>query len=39
MVAGVRLFWQIKEGRKKWSGSLGGAYLLAADLKAATAED
>lgn len=36
---GVRLFWQIKEDRKKWRASREGAYLLRTNLKAETAEE
>src|SRR6266567_1649641 len=35
---GVRLFWQMKEDRKKWRESREGAYLLRTNLKAETAE-
>ncbi len=35
---GVRLFWQIKEDRKKWRESREGAYLLRTNLQAGTAE-
>src|SRR5450755_4343718 len=38
-VEGVRLFWQIKEGRKNWRESREGAYLLRTNLKAETAEE
>jgi transposase len=38
-VAGVRLFWQIKEDRKNWRESREGAYLLRTNLKAETAEE
>src|ERR1700676_585061 len=36
---GVRLFWQMKEDRKKWRESREGAYLLRTNLKAETAEE
>ncbi|MEO7143765.1 MAG: IS1634 family transposase [Bryobacteraceae bacterium] len=36
---GVRLFWQIKEDRKKWRELRDGAYLLRTNLKAETAEE
>src|ERR1700694_5494496 len=36
---GVRLFWQMKEERKKWRESREGAYLLRTNLKAETAEE
>ena len=36
---GVRLFWQIKEDRKKWRESREGAYLLRTNLQAETAEE
>src|SRR6202795_4770355 len=36
---GVRLFWQIKENRKKRRESREGAYLLRTNLKAETAEE
>jgi transposase len=35
---GVRLFWQMKEDRRKWRESREGAYLLRTNLKAETAE-
>ncbi len=35
---GVRLFWQIKEDRKKWREAREGAYLLRTNLQAETAE-
>jgi transposase len=35
---GLRLFWQMKEDRKKWRESREGAYLLRTNLKAETAE-
>jgi len=38
-VAGVRLFWQIKEDRKSWRESREGAYLLRTNLQAETAEE
>jgi len=37
--AGVRLFWQMKDDRKKWRESREGAYLLRANLQAETAEE
>ena len=36
---GVRLFWQMKEDRKKWRELREGAYLLRTNLKAETAEE
>jgi transposase len=36
---GVRLFWEIKEGRKSWRESREGAYLLRTNLQAGTAEE
>jgi transposase len=36
---GVRLFWQMKEDRKKWRELREGAYLLRTNLKADTAEE
>ena len=36
---GVRLFWQMKEDRKKWRESREGAYLLRTNLQAASAEE
>jgi transposase len=36
---GVRLFWQIKDERKKWRESREGAYLLRTNLQADTAEE
>ena len=36
---GVRLFWQIKEDRKKWRESREGAYLLRTNLKSEMAEE
>src|SRR5437762_10686635 len=36
---GVRLFWEMKEDRKKWRESREGAYLLRTNLQADTAED
>src|ERR1700680_4817112 len=36
---GVRLFWEMKEDRKKWRESREGAYLLRTNLKAETAEE
>ncbi|MDP9205826.1 MAG: IS1634 family transposase [Gemmatimonadota bacterium] len=35
---GARLFWQMKEDRKKWRESREGAYLLRTNLQAETAE-
>jgi transposase len=35
---GVRLFWQMKEDRKKWRESREGAYLLRTNLQAETAD-
>jgi hypothetical protein len=36
---GVRLFWQMKEGRKTWREAREGAYLLRTNIKAGTAEE
>ena len=36
---GVRLSWQMKEGRKTWRESREGAYLLRTNIKAGTAEE
>jgi transposase len=36
---GVRLFWQMKDERKKWRESREGAYLLRTNLQAETAEE
>ncbi|MGI8745868.1 MAG: hypothetical protein ACR2NN_25480 [Bryobacteraceae bacterium] len=36
---GVRLTWQMKEGRKNWRELREGAYMLRTNLKAATAEE
>src|SRR5436190_1236668 len=36
---GVRLFWEMKEDRKKWRESREGAYLLRTNLQAETAEE
>ena len=35
---GVRLFWQVKEGREKWRKLHEGSYMLRTNLKAETAE-
>ncbi len=37
--AGVRLFWQMKEDRKKWRESREGAYLLRTNVRAETAPE
>jgi transposase len=36
---GVRLSWQMKEGRKTWREAREGAYLLRTNIKAGTAEE
>jgi transposase len=36
---GVRLFWQMKQERKKWREAREGAYLLRTNLQAETAEE
>jgi len=36
---GVRLFWEIKEDRKRWRGLREGAYMLRTNLQAGTAEE
>jgi transposase len=36
---GVRLFWQIKEGRKLWRGLREGAYMLRTNLQTGTVEE
>jgi transposase len=37
--AGVRLFWQMREDRRRWHESREGAYLLRTNLQAETPED